>query len=59
MQRLLNAAQAGHAGKLHKILEHELSVVPLSLENTEKKMNSTQKSAMIPLLTKGLGVEKV
>lgn len=59
MQRLFNAAQAGRAVNLHKVLEHELSVVPLSLANTEKKMNSTQKSAMLPLLTKDVGVETV
>lgn len=37
MQRLFNVAQAGRAVNLHKVLEHELSVVPLSLANTEKK----------------------
>ena len=59
MQRLFDAAQAGRAVNLHKVLEHVLSVVPLSLANTEQKMNSTQKSAMLPLLTKDLGVETV
>ena len=49
IQRLFNATQAGRVIDLHKVLEHELSVVPLSLANTDKKMNSTPKSAMLPL----------
>jgi len=59
IQRLFNATQAGRVIDLHKVLEHELSVVPLSLANTDKKMNSTPKSAMLPLLTTDPGVEKV
>ena len=59
MQRLFNAAQAGHAVDLHKVLEHELSAVPLSLANRAKKMNTNKKSAMLPLLTKDLGVDTV
>ena len=59
MQRLFNAAQAGRQIDLHNLLKHELFVVPLSLANTDKKMRSTQKSAMLPLLTTGLGIEKV
>ena len=59
MQRLFNAAQAGRAVDLHKVLEHELSAVPLSLANRAKQMNTNIKSAMLPLLTKDLGVDTV
>lgn len=59
MQRLFNASQAGRVVDLYKVLKHELSVVPLSLANTDKIMKNTQKSALLPLLTTGLGIEKV
>ena len=59
MQRLFNASQAGRVVDLHKVLKHELSAVPSSLANTDKTMHSTQKSALLPLLTTGLGIEKV
>ncbi len=50
MQRLFNASQAGRVVDLHKVLKQELSVVPLSLANTDKKMKNTQMSALLPLV---------
>ena len=58
IQILFNALQA-EVVDLHNVLKHELSVLPLSLWSMNKKMKSTQTSAMLPLLTTGLGMKKV
>ena len=43
MQRLFNASRAGQVVELHNVLKHKLSVVPLSLGSTYKKMKCIQK----------------
>ena len=56
MQRLLNAQQSERNVDMSSILKHELSCVPLSLENTDGSINSNSKSALLGILSTGVEI---
>ena len=58
IQRLLNASRAGRNVDMADIMKHELADVPLSLAYTNRKMTTTAKSDLLPLLTEQLGIER-
>ena len=50
LQRLLIASLAGRQIDMHSILQHELSIVPLSLATTNGTLNMATKSDLINIL---------
>ena len=57
IQKLFNASQAGRSIEMQTILQHELSLVPLSLAKSNEQMNSTSKSALLQILSKDIGID--
>ena len=55
--RLLVVSDSGRNVDLASMLHHELSPVPLSLAGTNHKLNSTNKSMLVELLTQSVKVE--
>ena len=51
LQHLLTASMAGRKISMDKVLQHELSSLPLSLAKLNGDMNSTSKSDMVDILT--------
>ena len=52
LQQLLTASLAGRKIDLNKVLQHELSSIPLSLAKVSGDMNSTAKAELAKIITK-------